>query len=356
MKTYGVIMAGGGGTRFWPLSRKAVPKQFLNLTGKDIMVNETFDRLEGLVEPEDIFIVTNKMHAKMTEELMQNRVSTRQILAEPAARNTAACIGYAAIEILYKYGDGVMCILASDHFIRDRKAYSNTLKRAVQLAEETDSLVTIGIKPTFPSTGYGYIKNHKYDGEDYCVVEEFVEKPDKETATAYIQEGTYAWNSGQFVWKASTILKYFEKLLPDIYECLMKIAAAFGTDKEQQIIDEVYPNIPKISIDYGIMERADKVLMLEGDFGWDDVGSFDTLASLGTPDENGNVCVGDTLVLNGSGNICYGMGEKLIATLGVDNMIVVETKDAVMVCSREKAQEVKLIPEELEKRGKRNYL
>lgn len=356
MKTYGVIMAGGGGTRFWPLSRKAVPKQFLNLTGKDIMVNETYDRLNGLVEPEDIFIVTNRMHAEMTKELMQGRVSDRQILAEPAARNTAACIGYAAIEIMHKYGDGVMCILASDHFIRDTKKYSETLERAIQLAQETDSLITIGIKPTFPSTGYGYIKNHKESGQDYYVVEEFVEKPDRETATAYLEEGTYAWNSGQFVWKASVILEYFKKLLPDIYECLMKMAEAFGTEEEKRIIDEIYPNIPKISIDYGIMERADKVLMLEGDFGWDDVGSFDTLASLGAPDENGNVCVGETLVLKGRGNICYGTGEKLIATLGVDNTIVVETKDAVLVCSREMAQEVKNIPEELENRGKRNYL
>ncbi len=349
-------MAGGGGTRFWPLSRKAVPKQFLNLTGNDIMVNETYDRLKGLVEPEDIFIVTNKMHAKMTKELMQGRVSDRQILAEPAARNTAACIGYAAIEILHKYGDGVMCILASDHFIRDKETYSKTLERAIQLAEETDSLITIGIKPTFPSTGYGYIKNHKESGQDYHVVEEFVEKPDKETATSYLKEGTYAWNSGQFVWKASVILKYFERLLPDIYACLMKIADSFGTEEEREVIEEVYPDIPKISIDYGIMERADKVLMLEGDFGWDDVGSFDTLASLGTPDEQGNVCVGDALVLKGQGNICYGTGEKLIATLGVDNMIVVETKDAVLVCSREMAQEVKIIPEELERLEKRNYL
>lgn len=349
-------MAGGGGTRFWPLSRKAVPKQFLNLTGKDIMVNETFDRLDGLVEPDDIFVVTNQIHAQMTEDLMQGRVSKRQILAEPAARNTAACIGYAAIEIMHKYGDGVMCILASDHFIRDKKTYLNTLRRAVQLAEETDSLITIGIKPTFPSTGYGYIKNHRVDGQDYCRVEEFVEKPDKETASAYIEEGNYAWNSGQFVWKASTILKYFEKLLPDIYECLVKIADSFGTEDEERVIEEVYPNIPKISIDYGIMERADKVLMLEGDFGWDDVGSFDTLATLGDADESGNVCVGDALILEGRNNICYGTGEKMIATLGVDNLIVVDTKDAILVCAREKAQEVKNIPEELEKRGKRNYL
>ena len=208
-------MAGGGGTRFWPLSRKQLPKQFLNLTGKDLMVNLTFDRLVRFVDPEDVFVVTNHIHADLTEELMEGRMKRDHILAEPAARNTAACIGYAAMEIVKKYGDGIMCILASDHYIKDEDAYVSVMKEAIKTAKETDRLITIGIHPTFPATGYGYIRNVKVEGEAYCKVEEFVEKPNLETAKKYLADGRYAWNSGMFVWKASTILSYYKKLIPD---------------------------------------------------------------------------------------------------------------------------------------------
>ena len=266
MKTYGVIMAGGGGTRFWPLSTKAEPKQFLNLSGKDILVNETIDRQHDLMDQKDIFIVTNETQAKMMKERTAGRIAADHILAEPAARNTAACIGYAAMEILHKYGDGVMCIFAADAYIRDEAEYTRVMKEAVRAVEETDALVTIGIHPTFPSTGYGYIRSVEEAGKVWRKVEEFVEKPDLETAKSYLASGSYAWNSGMFVWKASTILHYFEELLPDVYACLKQIGAALGTEKEQEVLHEVYPIIPKISVDYGIMERAKGVLMLEGDF------------------------------------------------------------------------------------------
>ena len=220
MKTYGVIMAGGGGTRFWPLSTKAEPKQFLNLSGKDILVNETIDRQHDLMDQKDIFIVTNETQAKMMKERTAGRIAADHILAEPAARNTAACIGYAAMEILHKYGDGVMCIFAADAYIRDEAEYTRVMKEAVRAVEETDALVTIGIHPTFPSTGYGYIRSVEEAGKVWRKVEEFVEKPDLETAKSYLASGSYAWNSGMFVWKASTILHYFEELLPDVYACL----------------------------------------------------------------------------------------------------------------------------------------
>lgn len=348
-------MAGGGGTRFWPLSRKKLPKQFLNLTGKDRMVNLTFDRLARFVSPEDIFVVTNQMHAGVTEEFMNGRIRRSHILAEPAARNTAACIGYAAMEIIKKYGDGIMCILASDHYIRDEDTYVTVMKEAVRTAEETDALVTVGIHPTFPSTGYGYIRNEALEGRPYRRVEEFVEKPDRETAEAYLQDGRYAWNSGMFVWRASTILSYFEKLLPDIYACLCRIGEALGTPSEERVLAEVYPNIPKISIDYGIMERADKVLMLEGDFGWNDIGSFDTLPSVLPADENGNVCQGSHLLLDSKGCICYAK-DRLIAAIGVENLVMAETPDAVLVCPKERVQEVKKIVEQLENDGREDYL
>lgn len=348
-------MAGGGGTRFWPLSRKKLPKQFLNLTGKDLMVNETFDRLVRFVSAEDIFVVTNQLHAELTEELMAGRIKKDHILAEPAARNTSACIGYAAMEIVKKYGDGIMCILASDHYIKKEEAYVSVMQEAVRTAEETDALVTIGIRPEFPSTGYGYIRNTKVEGKPYCKVEEFVEKPDLQTAKAYLEDGRYAWNSGMFVWKASTILSYFEKLLPDVYACLVKIGEAMNTPKEADVIQEVYPTIPKISVDYGIMERADKVLMLEGDFGWNDIGSYDTLPVLLPADEAGNVCQGNHLLLDSADCICYAK-DRLIAAVGVQNLVLVETKDCVLVCPKDRVQDVKKIVEQLESDGRAEYL
>ena len=194
-------MAGGGGTRFWPLSTKAKPKQFLNLSGRDILVNETIDRQHDLMEKEDIFIVTNESQAQLMLERTMGRVAKDHILAEPAARNTAACIGYAAMEILHKYGDGVMCIFAADAYIRDEKEYTRVMKEAIQAVEETDALVTVGIRPTFPSTGYGYIRSVEEPGKTWRRVEEFVEKPDLVTAKGYVDaaamRGTAACSSGR---------------------------------------------------------------------------------------------------------------------------------------------------------------
>lgn len=348
-------MAGGGGTRFWPLSRKARPKQFLNLTGKDILVNETIDRLSGCIAAEDIFIVTNVTQAELTLQETKGRIRRDHVLAEPAARNTAACIGYAAMEILKKYGDGIMCILPSDAYIQKVDVYREVIEKAVRTAEETDALVTIGITPTFPSTGYGYIKRVAKEAAVWYPVEEFVEKPDLETAKEYLADGNYLWNSGMFIWKASTILKKFEKLLPDIYECLVKIGDAMGTEQEKEVLNEVYPVIPKISVDYGIMERSDDVVVLEGDFGWNDVGSYDALEVLYAPDENGNLQYGDCSLIDTENCICYAK-DKLIATIGLKDVIVVETEDAVLVCPKDRAQDVKKITEKLEKDGKTEYL
>ena len=354
MKTYGVIMAGGGGTRFWPLSRKAKPKQFLNLSGKDTMVMDTANRLASFMSPEDIFIVTGKDFVDSTAEGTGTLLRADHILGEPAARNTAACIGYAAMEIVKKYEDGVMCIVPSDHFIKDEAEYKKVMEYAISIAEQRDALVTIGIKPTFPSTGYGYIRYEKSTEADaeylkdtrvsYDVLE-FVEKPDLDRAKEYVDSGQFAWNSGMFVWKASLILQYFEKLLPDIYECLTTIGEAMGTEREAEVIEEIYPVIPKISIDYGIMERAKGVLMVEGDFGWNDVGSFDALQEIYQSDENGNVCIGNTCALETKGCILYNDGKKLIATLGVENVIVAQTEDIVLICDKTRAQEVKKFPE-----------
>ncbi len=355
MRTYGVIMAGGGGTRFWPLSTKAEPKQFLNLSGKDILVNETIDRQSAFIGREDIFVVTNAAQAQMMERRTGGRIAKDHILAEPAARNTAACIGYAATEIMRKYEDGIMCIFAADAHIRDVAAYTRVMQEAVRTAAETDALVTVGIRPTFASTGYGYIKSTALAGRPYRKVEEFVEKPDAATAQAYVEAGSYAWNSGMFVWRASTILRYFKQLLPDIHTCLEEIGEAMGTGREQEVLQRVYPAIPKISVDYGIMERARDVLMLEGDFGWSDVGSWDALDAVRPKDGNGNVIAGETLLLDSSNCVVYAK-DKLIATIGVQGLAIVEGQEAVLVCPVDRAQQVKRIVEQLEKEGKERFL
>lgn len=348
-------MAGGGGTRFWPLSTKKEPKQFLNLSGRDILLNETIDRQKALMKTEDIFIVTNAAQVPLVLERTDGRVLENHILAEPAARNTAACIGYAAMEIIRKYEDGVMCIFAADHHIKDEETYTKVMQEAVRTAKEQDALVTIGIRPSYPATGYGYIRNVEVEGALYRRVEEFVEKPDRQTAQAYLESGEFAWNSGMFVWKASTILRYFEKLLPDIYECLTKIGDAMGTPQEKAVIEEVYPVIPKISVDYGIMERASGVLMLEGDFGWSDVGSWDSLDSVNERDEQGNITSGKTLLLDSTDCVAFGK-HKLIAAVGVQDLVIVEADDAVLVCPVSQAQRVKEIVEALPGRMLQEYL
>lgn len=354
MRTFGVIMAGGGGTRFWPLSRHEVPKQLLNLSGKDLMINETIERVSTICEKSDIFIVTNVDQVPGMEKATEGHVALDHILSEPAARNTAACIGYAAFEIVKKYEDGVMCIFPSDHFIKNEAAFTSTLKEAIEVAED-GALVTMGITPTFPCTGYGYIRFDKKEEALAKKVVEFKEKPDLATAEAYVASAEYAWNSGMFVWKASVILEQFEKFLPEVYACLTKIADAMGTDAEKDVIQKVYPTIPSISIDYGIMEKSDIVKVISAEMGWSDVGSWDNLGVLYEADEQENIFAGDHLAIDTKGCITYSK-KRLISTVGVENLIIVETDDAIMVCDKNRAQDVKLIVEQLKADGRNELL
>lgn len=357
MKKYGVIMAGGGGTRFWPLSRQKTPKQLLNLTGKEKMVNEAVDRLSYTADKNDIFIVTNVTQVAPMLEATAGRIRPDHILPEPSARNTAACVGYAAMEILRKYGNGVMVITPSDAYIKDTPAFTRVLSEAVKAAEEQDKLVTVGITPSFAATGYGYIKFEKSDDPAMGVLE-FKEKPDEETAKAYLATGQYAWNSGMFIWKASTILNKFKALIPDIYADLEKIGNAMGTPEEKATIEAVYPNIRKISVDYAIMEpsaAAGDVLVVAGEFGWNDVGSWDMMGVLHEADAQGNIGLGDTLAIDTTGTVLYSSG-KLVAAVGVQDLVIVQTPDAIMVCHKDKAQDVKAIVDALKDAGRTELL
>lgn len=335
-------MAGGGGTRFWPLSRQKTPKQLLNLSGNDLMVNETIDRLAMTIPGKNMYIVTNETQAESMKKVTEGRVLAEHILSEPSARNTAACIGYAAMEILKKQGDGIMVIAPSDAYIKDWQEFTNVLAVAVEAAENQDKLVTIGITPTFAATGYGYIKFSDTDTSKAKTVEEFKEKPDIETAKKYVESGSYVWNSGMFIWKASTIMKHFENLLPDIYNDLQIIGEAMGTSEEYNVINKIYPKIKKISIDYGIMEKSDDVLVVPGEFGWNDVGSWDMMDVLHSSDETGNISVGDVLQIDTKNTIAYAKN-IFVAAVGVKDLIIVQTDDAVMVCDKNNAQDVKKI-------------
>ena len=357
-KTYGIIMAGGGGTRFWPVSRQKKPKQLLNLSGKDLMINETIDRLRRVVNLEDIFIITNSSQAEEMMEVTQNRILKDHILVEPSARNTAACIGYAAMEIEKKYGDGIMIVAPSDAYIKNVDKYVEVLEQAVEAVERENKLVTIGIMPTFPATGYGYIKFEKTENTAVKTVTEFKEKPDEERAKYYISTGNYVWNSGIFIWKASTILKKYKKYIPDIYAELIKIGEAINTENDLETIRAIYPEIRKISVDYAIMEPSameGEVLVIPGEFGWSDVGSWDMMNVLRETDSQGNIAFGDTVMIDTSNTIVYSSG-KLVSVVGVDNLVVVETDDAIMVCKKENAQDVKKIVEKLEASGRTEFL
>lgn len=358
MKIYGVIMAGGSGTRFWPMSRQRTPKQLLNLTGNDLMVNEAIDRLAYTVDKKDIFIVTNASQAEQMREATADRILPEHILAEPAARNTAACIGYAAMEIVRKHGDGIMVITPSDAYIRSTETFTRVLATAVRTVESQDKLVTIGINPTFPATGYGYIRYQKDSDEDFKPVVEFREKPDEETARRYLATGEYAWNSGMFIWKASTILRKYQELIEDIHADIARIGEAMDTDREQAALEEIYPNIRKISIDYAIMEPSaaqGEVLVVPGEFGWNDVASWDMMGVLHTADRDGNITMGDALPIKTTNSVVVSQS-RFVATVGVDNLVVVETPDAVLVCPKDKAQNVKDVVDMLKTMGREDLL
>lgn len=358
MNHYGVIMAGGGGTRFWPLSREKTPKQLLNLSGRDLMVNEAVERMATVIGKSNIFIVTTDAQAPAMIAATRGRVFPRNILVEPAARNTAACIGYAAMEIYRKYGDGVMIITPADHYIEDVPALTEIFKTAILAAEEENKLVTIGLKPLFPSTGFGYIK---YDAEIDSAVKpviEFREKPDEETAKKYVKTGHYAWNSGMFIWKASLILKMLEEYVPDVYEGLKKIGEAMNNPEEQDVLHAIYPNIRKISIDYAVMEPSaakGDVQVILGDCGWNDVGSWDMLGILHKPNHDNNILLGDVIALDVNNSVIYS-STRTVTAVDVENIIIVETHDAIMVCRKDKAQEVKKIVDKLIETGRKELL
>ena len=356
MTTTALIMAGGRGERFWPKSRKNLPKQFLSLTddGKT-MIQLTVERILPLVKLEDIFIATNKTYRELVLEQIPG-LPEENILCEPIGRNTAPCIGLGAIHIAQKYDDAIMFVLPSDHLIKFTNMFLKTLETGADVAENNTNLVTIGITPDYPETGYGYIKFDPRitEGQAYAV-ERFVEKPSLEVAKEYLSTEEYLWNSGMFIWKVSSILKNMQKFMPDTYESLIKIKEAIGTPQQDSILEKEFYNMQSQSIDYGIMEKADNIYILPGTFGWDDVGSWLAVERIKKTNEFGNAVAGNIITVNTHNCIIQG-DKKLIAIVGMEDTIVVDTKDATLICAKDSAGDIKKVTENLKICNRNEYI
>ena len=357
---YAVIMAGGRGTRFWPRSREKKPKHLLDIISDKTIIQETVDRIKPLIMPENILIVTGQKHVRTLMRQLPE-IPSENIIIEPEGKNTAPCIGLAALHIRKKAGDDIMVVLPSDHAIADSRKFRQVVRAAAQTAAGVDALVTIGIEPMSPQTGFGYIErgNSIGDGtaEEVFRVKSIREKPDSRQAKKFVQNGKFYWNSGMFIWRASTILKSISRWLPDLYSGLTTINEAMGSPGEKAVIRRIYKNLAPISIDYGVMEKADNVFVVKGDFGWSDVGSWDALWEISAKDENGNILIGGANVISedSTGSLVYSR-QKLIALAGVKDLIIVETKDALLICQKGKSQDVKKIVEILEAKKMKKYL
>lgn len=359
--TYAVIMAGGGGTRLWPLSRKNRPKQLLPLIGEQTLFQSTVARLEGYLPPERILVVT------VAEQAAEMRVQVPEVpeenyIIEPAPRGTASVVGLAAAVLHKRDPQAVMAVLPSDHFIRNRDLFHYLIKAAVEVARN-DYLVTLGITPTFPSTAYGYIQQGAPLPGDYkyptYAVARFTEKPDEQTAQKLLRAGDHSWNSGMFIWTTGRILAEMQRQMPELSAALEKISAA-DAPQQAAVIQSVWPDLKVETIDYGIMEKAERVAVLPaGGLGWSDVGSWNSLFEVLLPDMSGNIVTnGHHLALETNNTLVYGApgSERLIVTIGVDDMVVVDADDVLLVCKADQSQKVKNVVEHLRKHRQERYL
>jgi mannose-1-phosphate guanylyltransferase len=358
---HAIIMAGGTGTRFWPASRNDTPKQLLQLVGSETMVRQTLDRLGELVPHERRMVVTNRRLVDAVRKQLPE-LPTAAVVGEPCKRDTAPCIGLAALLVSRDDPDATMVVMPADHVIEPPQIFRAAIWQAAQLNERSLArIVTFGIRPTYPAEIFGYI--HRGDmipwpeqaGTVY-VVNQFKEKPDGATAAKYLASGEYYWNSGIFVWRASTILDALRKRQPEMLKHLEAIVAAWGTPQRDAVFDREFAAIKPISIDYAVMEHATDVAVIEAPFEWDDMGGWQSLARLAGSDENGNTIIGKHLGVNTTGTIVRTDGEHLVVTLGLKDCIVVHTPNATLVASKHDEEQIRQVVKELEARGWAEYL
>jgi len=351
-------MAGGVGTRFWPRSRTKKPKQLLNIVDERSMIQATVDRLDSIIPHERIFVVTTKPQKDEIQKQLPF-INSENLIIEPKGKNTAPCIGLAAITLKQQDPDAVMAVLPADHRIQNDVLFRKVLTAAEQLAAKEKGLVTLGINPTYPSTGYGYIQIDAHQDEidriEAFRVKTFAEKPDYKTAERFLKSGDFFWNSGMFIWKVESILKEIEKSLPDLYDGLKEIEKYLGTNKEKEVIKKVYCQIKSISIDYGVMEHSKNVFVMKGEFEWNDVGSWEEVYKISSKDSFNNVLIGNHFLKDSTG--CYiDSPKRFVAAIGVDDLIVVETDDALLICPRNEAQNVKDLVDAMNRKKLEQYL
>ena len=360
---YVVIPAGGSGTRLWPLSRAAHPKFLHALTGDArSLIRTTVDRLAPLAPPERTFVVTGGAHAAAIARQLPELPDTN-ILVEPAPRDSAPAIGLAAAVIHRRDPEAIMGSFHADHLVRDDEAFRVAVRTAAEVARD-GSLVTVGIVPTAPETGYGYIRQGGPLGVANAYrVEEFKEKPSREVAAEYVASGRYLWNAGMFVWRTAALLEELACQLPELHAGLRRIAADWDTPRQEETLAQIWPALPKVTIDHGIMEGARRVATVPGHFGWNDIGDWDTLAAVLPAGDDGNVVLGGDaagerwhLAIDTRNTLIAPAGRRLVATLGLEDIVVVDTEDAVLVCPRSRAQDVKRLVDELKERGKSNHV
>ncbi len=355
MNLYAVIMAGGVGSRFWPRSKKKTPKQLLNIFGTNTMIQETVERLNGIVPEENIFLITNKVQRDEIIKQLPD-IPKENVIEEPFGRNTAACIGLASLIVKSKCADAVTLILPADHIIKDIKDYHKTLNEAAEFAEKSKGLVTIGIKPTRPETGYGYIQMEENEIADHIhKVYTFAEKPNYATAVRFLESGDFYWNSGMFIWHVDAILNEIEKYMPDLHEGLGELKPSLNSPQFSDTLANVYGKLRNISIDYGIMEKSQNVYLIKGEFTWSDVGSWEEVYQLTNKDENGNALVGTIFTEMTVDSYIYSP-DKFTSVIGVDNLIIINTDNALLVCRRDKSQDVKKIVDHLKINKLTEYL
>jgi mannose-1-phosphate guanylyltransferase len=355
---YAVILAGGSGTRFWPLSKSKTPKQLLYLTGDNTLIQKAIHRIRNIIKNKNIFIVTSNSHIKKIGDQI-NEIPPDNIIGEPFGRNTAPCIGLAAIHIKKRNPDGIMVVLPADHSIKKEERFREVILIGSQIAAERDCLVTLGIRPYYPETGYGYI----HAGENFderskikaFKVNKFYEKPDMNRAKRYVASGNYFWNCGVFIWKVEIILQMIKDFLPDLYNGLMEIEKVLGMKREKSVIKEVYSSIEGISIDHGIMEKAENIVVIPCDIGWNDVGTWRALFDILEKNDFNNAVVGRHIGIDTEGCVIHSP-QKLVATIDMKDIIIVASRDAVLVCPKERAQEVKNIVELLKIQGLKKYI
>lgn len=331
-KPYIVIMAGGIGSRFWPYSRNKKPKQFLDILGTGrTLLQMTYDRFEGITDPDRFLIVTNKHYFDLVKTQLPD-VDESHILTEPLRRNTANCIAYASYKIAQKDKDAKIIVTPADHLILKEANFLEKIGLALQASNEDDRLITIGIHPNRPETGYGYIQYIDNENELAKKVKTFTEKPNIKLAKAFVESGEFVWNSGMFVWKVESIIKAFEKYMPEVAEAFEEGEAYYNTEKESEFIIKAYSLVKNISIDYGIMEKSNEVYVILGDFGWSDLGSWGGLHEIRIKDENNNVVEANALIYDSKSCFVKASPDKLLVVQGLENYLISDSDNVLLIC------------------------